>query len=33
MHIDISLQQDINESKNEIFIEDFINTFLVKQTN
>ncbi len=30
MHIDMSLQQDINEFKNEIFIEDFINTFLIK---
>jgi len=33
MHIDMSLQQDINESKNETFIEDFINILLVKQTN
>jgi len=27
------LQQDINESKNEISIKDFINILLVKQTN
>ncbi len=33
MHIDMSLQQDINEFKNETFIKDFINTLLVKQTN
>jgi len=33
MHIDMSLQQDINESKNEISIKDFINILLVKQTN
>ncbi len=30
MHIDMSLQQDINESKNETFIEDFVNILLVK---
>ena len=29
----MSLQQDINEFKNETFIKDFINTLLVKQTN
>jgi len=29
----MSFQQDINEFKNEIFVKDFINTFLVKQTN
>jgi len=30
MHIDMSLQWDINESKNETFIEDFVNILLVK---
>jgi len=33
MHINMFLQQDINESKNETFIKDFINILLVKQTN
>ena len=33
MHINMFLQQDINESKNEISIKDFINILLVKQTN
>ncbi len=33
MHIDMFLQQDINESKNEISIKDFVNILLVKQTN
>jgi len=33
MHINMSLQQDINELKNEIFVKDFINTLLVKQIN
>ncbi len=27
------LQQDINESKNETSVKDFINTLLVKQIN
>ncbi len=30
MHIDMSLQQDINEFKNETSVKDFINTLLVK---
>jgi len=30
MHIDMFLQQDINESKNEISIKDFVNILLVK---
>jgi len=29
----MSLQQDIDESKNETSVEDFINILLVKQTN
>ncbi len=33
MHIDMSLQQDINEFKNETSVKDFINTLLVKQAN
>jgi len=33
MYIDMSLQQDINEFKNEISVKDFINTLLVKQAN
>ncbi len=33
MHIDMSLQWDINESKNETSIKDFVNILLVKQTN
>jgi len=33
MHINMSLQQDINESKNETSVKDFVNTLLVKQTN
>jgi len=33
MYIDMSLQQDINEFKNETSVKDFINTLLVKQAN
>ena len=33
MHIDMLLQQDINESKNETSVKDFINILLVKQAN
>ncbi len=33
MHIDMSLQQDIDESKNETSIKDFVNTLLIKQIN
>ena len=33
MHIDMSLQQDIDESKNETSVKDFVNTLLIKQMN
>ncbi len=33
MHIDMSLQWDINEPKNETSIKDFVNILLVKQAN
>jgi len=33
MHIDMLFQQNINESKNETSVKDFINILLVKQAN
>jgi len=33
MHINMFLQQNINEFKNETSIKDFVNILLVKQTN
>jgi len=33
IHINMLLQQDIDESKNEISVKDFVNILLIKETN